>query len=99
MNDSNLGIEQPSTPCTNQNSIHPPQRNGDRLSDRMESVGGSSTSVEFLFSAYGDGSSTKFKKCNSSKCILANSLFKSTDKIVSSVTHRTHSVRIMKSLM
>ena len=91
MNDSNLGIEQPSRPCTNQNSIHPPQRNGDVLSDRRESVGGSSTSVEFLFSACGDGGSTKFKKCNSSKCILANSFFKPTDKIVSSVTHRTYS--------
>ena len=54
-------------------------------------VVGSSTSVEFLFSACGDGGSTKFKKCNSSKCILANSFFKPTDKIVSSVTHRTYS--------
>ena len=51
MNDSNLGIEQPSRPCTNQNSIHPPQHNGDVLSDRRESVGGSSMSVKFLFSA------------------------------------------------
>ena len=32
----------------------------------------------------------KFKKCNSNKCILANS-FKTSDKIVSSVTHRTYS--------
>ena len=38
-----------------------------------------------------DGGSTKFKKCNSSKCILANSFFKSTDVIVSSVTHRSYS--------
>ena len=55
MSDSNLGIEQPSRPCTNQNSIHPPQCNGDVLSDRRESVGGTSTSVEFLFSAVGMG--------------------------------------------
>ena len=61
------------------------------LSDRRESVGGSSTSVEFLISACGVGGSTKFKKCNPAKCILANSFFKPTDKIVSSVTHRTHS--------
>ena len=80
MNDSNLGIEQPSRPCTNQNSIHTPQRNGDVLSDRRKSVGGSSTSVEFLFS--GVGGSAKFKKCNSNKYILANSSFKPTDKIV-----------------
>ena len=91
MNDSNLGIEQPSRPCTDRNSVHPPQRNCDVLSDRRESVGGSSTSVEFLFSACGDGGSTKFKKCNSNKCTLANSFFKTTDKIVSSVTHRTYS--------
>ena len=31
MNDSNLGIEQPSRPCTNQNSIHLPPRNGNVL--------------------------------------------------------------------
>ena len=61
------------------------------LSDRRESVRGSSTSVEFLFSACGDGISTKIKKCNSNKCILANSFFKPTDKIVSSVTHATYS--------
>ena len=91
MNDSNLSIEQPSRLCINQNSIHPPQRNGDVLPDRRESVGGSSTSLEFLFSACGDGSSRKFKKCKSNKCILANSFFKPTDKIVSSVTHRTYS--------
>ena len=50
MNDSNLGTEQTSRPCTNQNFIHPLQRNGDVLSDRRELAGGSSTSVEFLFS-------------------------------------------------
>ena len=44
MTGSNLGIEQPSRPCTNQGSIHPPQRNGDVLSGRGDSVGGSSTS-------------------------------------------------------
>ena len=54
-------------------------------------VGGSSTSVEFLFSACEDRGSTKFKKCNSNKCILANSFFKPTDKIVSSLTHGTNS--------
>ena len=89
MNDSILGIEQPSIPCTKQNSIRPPQRNGDVLPDRKESVDGLCTSVEFLFSACGDGASTKFKKCNSN--LLANSFFKPTDKIVSSVTHRTYS--------
>ena len=61
MNDSSLGIEQPSRPCTNQNYIHPPQRNSNVLSDRRESVGGPSTSVEFLFSACGDGGSIKLK--------------------------------------
>ena len=91
MNDSNPGIEQPSRPWTNQNSIHPPQRNVDVLPVRRESVGGSSTSVEPLFSACGDGSSRKFKKRNSNKCILANFFFRPTDKIVSSVTYRTYS--------
>ena len=86
-----LVLSSPQDLETNQNSIHPPQRNGDVLSDRGELVGGSSSSVEFLFSACGDGGSTKFKKCNSNKCILANSFFKPTDKIVSSVTHRTYS--------
>ena len=90
MNDSNLDIDQPSKPFTNKNSIHPPQRNGDVLSDRRELVRGSSSSAEFLFSACGDGSSTKFKKWNSNKCILANFFFKPTDKIVSSVTNRTY---------
>ena len=91
MNDSNLGIKQPSKSFTNKDSINPPQRNGDVLSDRRKFVHGSSTSLKFLFSACGDGSSTKFKKCNSNKCILANSFFKPTDKIVSSVKHRTYS--------
>ena len=90
MNDSNLGTDQTSRPCTNQNFIHPLQRNGDVLSDRRELAGGSSTSVEFLFSPCGDGGSTKFRKCNSDKWILANSFFKPTDKIVSSVTHRAY---------
>ena len=91
MNDSNLSIEQPSKSFTNKNSIHSPQRNDNVLSDRRELVCGSSTSLKFLFSACGDGSSTKLKKCNSNKCILACSFFKPTDKIVSSVTHRTYS--------
>ena len=90
MNDGNLGIEQPSRPCTNQNTIHP-QRNGNVLPDRNESVGGSSMSVEFLFIVCWYEGSTKFKSCNSNICILANSFFKPTDKIVSSVTHRTYS--------
>ena len=68
------------------------------LSDRSGSVGGSSTSVEILFSACGSGGATKFEKCNSNKCILANYFFKSTDKNVSSVTRRTFLVRIMNSL-
>ena len=33
----------------------------------------------------------KILKSNSSKCILADSFFKPTDKIVSSVTHKTYS--------
>ena len=91
INDSNLGIEQPSIPSANQNSVHTPQRNGDVLSDSRESIGGLSTSLEFLFSTCGDRVSTKFKKGNSNKYILANSFFKPIDKIVSSVTHRTYS--------
>ena len=91
MNDSNLGIEQPSRPSTNQNSIHSLQSNGDVVSGRRELVGPLFPSVEFLFSACGDGTSTKFKNCNSCKCILANSFFKRTDKIVTSMTHRTYS--------
>ena len=91
MNDNNLAIEQPSRPCSNQNSLHSPQHNRDALSDRPESFGGSSTSVEFLFNACVDRSSTKIKKCISNKCILTNSFFEPTDKIVSSVTHTTYS--------
>ena len=60
------------------------------LSHRRELSGGLSASVEFLFSACGDGGSTKFEKCNSNKCILANSFFKPTNKIVSCVIHRTY---------
>ena len=45
---------------TSQNSIHPTERNSDVLSDRRESLGGSSMSVEFLFSACGGWGSTKF---------------------------------------
>ena len=51
-------------------------------------AGDSSASAESLFIGFGDGSSTEFKKCNSKKCILANSFFQPTDKIVSSATHR-----------
>ena len=50
MYDSNLLLKQPSRPCTHHNSKHPPQRNGDALSDRREWDGGSSTSTEFLSS-------------------------------------------------
>ena len=72
--------------------MDPPQRNGDDvLSDRRELVGCSFKSVEFLFSACGDKGSTKFKKCNSNKRIPADSFFKPTDKIVSSVRHKTYS--------
>ena len=83
MNDSNLGIEQPSRPSTNQNSIHSPQSNGDVVLGRRELVVGLSASVEFLFSACGDGASTKFKNCNSRKCILANSLMNRDNKSAS----------------
>ena len=91
MNDSKLGIEQPSILCTNQNSRYPPQRNDNVLLDRRELVGSASTSVEFLFSGCGDGVSTKFRKCYSNKCILANAFLKTTCKINTSVTHRTYS--------
>ena len=91
MNVCNLGIEQTSRPCTNQNSVHPPQRNGDVLSDKRESFGGLSTFTEFLFSACGDRGSTKLKKYNSNKCILANSFSKPRDKVVSCVMHKTYS--------
>ena len=80
-------------------SIHPAQPNFDVLSDRKESVGGSSASVEFLFSACGDGGSTKFKKCSSNKCILANSFFKLTDKIVSSVTVKSYVTYILLNII
>ena len=91
MNDSNLGIEQPSRSCTNQNSRYPPQRNGDVVLDRRELVASLSTSVEFLFSGCGDGSSPKFRKCYSNKCIRVKAFFKTTDQINTSVTHRTYS--------
>ena len=44
--------------------IYPPQHSGDVVSDRRELVDGSSISGGFLFSACGDGGSTKFKKHN-----------------------------------
>ena len=90
MNDSNLGIKQPSRPCTNENSIYPPQRKDDVLPDRRELVRARSTSVEFLFSAFGDGILAKLKICNLIKCILAISFFKNAGKIVSSVKKRTY---------
>ena len=50
MNDINL--EQPSRPCTNP-CTKQPQQNGNVISDRRESVGGLSMSVEILFSPCG----------------------------------------------
>ena len=91
MIDSNLRIEQHSRSCTNQNSMLLPQHNGDVLSDRRDSVGGPSTSVEYLFSAWDDGVSTKFKTCNSYKYLLTNSFFQPADKIASFSKHRTYS--------
>ena len=90
MTDCNLGAGQPPAPCTDQNSLHPPQRNGDVLPERRDLVGDPSKSIESLVSACGDGSSVKFKKCNSNTCKL-NISFKPSDRIVSSVTHRTYS--------
>ena len=48
-------------------------------------------SIKFLFSACGDKSSTKFKKCHSNKYTLTNSFFKPNDEIVSSLTQTTYS--------
>ena len=45
----------------------------------------------YIYCIYAYMYSSKFKKYNSNKCILANSFFKPTDKIVSSVTDRTYS--------
>ena len=73
------------------------QRNGDVVSDRKDSVGGSSTSVKFPFSACGYGGLTKFINCNSNNSKFLS--FNPLDKIVSSVTHRTILVQIMESLM
>ena len=53
--------------------------------------------LEFLFSVYWYEGSTKFKSCNSNICILANSFFKPTNKVVSSVTHRTYYTNYEKS--
>ena len=71
--------------------FQPPQCNDNVLLCRRELAGSSFRSVEFLFNACGNGVSTKFEKGSSNKCILANSFFQTTDKIVSSVTHRTYS--------
>ena len=70
--------------------MHPRHDNGNVLSDRWELVDDSSTPVKILLSVCGDGGSTKFKTCISNKCILANSFLQPTDKIISSVTHRTY---------
>ena len=82
MNDSNLGIKQPSISCTNQSFMHPPRHNGDVLSGRRELVGDSSTTIEILLSACGDEGSTKFKKCISNKWILANSFLQPIIKLI-----------------
>ena len=79
---NNLGIEQPSRSCTIQNSIHLPLRNEDVVSDRRELVCGSSSSVEFLFSTFADGVSTKFKKGNPNKCIPRNLLYEPLTKLL-----------------
>ena len=89
--DNNRGIAKASRPCTNQNSIHPPQLNGNVLSKRREFVVcGPSTTVESLFSTFGGGPSITFKKYDSTKCRLANS-FLQPNKIFSSVTRRSYS--------
>ena len=81
MKDKNLGIGQPRRPCTNQNSIHTPQNNGDVLSEiRAFVVCGPSTTVESPFSTFDYWGSMKFKKCDSSKCTLANSFFQPNKK-------------------
>ena len=99
MNDSNLGSEQPSRQCTNQNSVHPLQHYGDVLSDRRESIGGSCTSAELLFSAYGDLGSTQFKKCDSHKCILAILSLNPLIKLLVLLQTELILVQIMKSLI
>ena len=54
--DCNCGVGQPQTPCSNTNSLHPLQCNGDVPSDVQEFVGDPSTSVEALEATCGDGS-------------------------------------------
>ena len=90
MTDCNRGTGQPPVPRTNANSIHPPQGNADVPHVIQDFVGGPSTSIEILERACGDGSSTFFKKCLSKTCLLAKNNFKPSDKIVSTVTHRTY---------
>lgn len=50
-----------------------------------------SSSEKSLFSGCEDWNSRKSKNFNLTKCILANSFFQLTDKIVTSVTHRAYS--------
>ena len=90
MPDCNRGTGQPPVPRTNANSIHPPQGNADVPHVIQDFVGGPSTSIEILEHACGDRSSTYFKKCLSKTCLLAKNNFKPSDKIVSTVTHRTY---------
>ena len=98
MTDCNLEAGQPPASHTNMNSIHPLQGNAQVTQDF---VGGPSTTLEVLESACGDGSSTHMKKFNLKTCILSKS-FKPSDRIVSSVTHRTYpciNVLIMRVLI
>ena len=91
MNDRYCSIEKRSRSWTNQNPKYPSQHNANVISDWRKLFGGSSTSVESLLSAREDEVSTKLKKRNLAKQILANSFIQPTDKIVSSVTHITYS--------
>lgn len=77
-----LCIELPSRSCTNHNSIHLPQSNGNVLLDRRKLLHSSSISAEFLCSVCGDGDLTKFKKCNSDKCLIANFFCKPINPLI-----------------
>ena len=93
MNDSNLGIEQLSGPWTNQNSIHPPPQCIVAMCFQIEGnwLVAPLCVQNFCVVHVVMGVQQNSRKCNSNKCILANSFFKPTDKIVSSVTQRTYS--------
>ena len=87
--DCNRGTGQHPVPRTNMSSIHPLQGQADVPFEPAEFVGDPSTSVEALECACGDGNSTYIKKCQNSKCKLANN-FKPSDKVSSTVTHRLY---------